>query len=109
MVEFEDEVVDLLTKKGFSEKWGGRQVDRVIQEMIMNVLAKKMLKKELRKKQKMMRSEEHTYELQSPDQIVCRLLLEKKKNQQQSFNSFRKLAKHVLQGFTSLRMYMLHA
>src|SRR5947208_16218526 len=27
------------------------------------------------------RSEEHTSELQSPDHIVCRLLLEKKKNQ----------------------------
>src|SRR5258708_28761391 len=28
---------------------------------------------------KRMRSEEHTSELQSPDQLVCRLLLEKKK------------------------------
>src|SRR5258708_34413947 len=27
------------------------------------------------------RSEEHTYELQSPDHLVCRLLLEKKKKQ----------------------------
>src|SRR5258708_25064451 len=26
------------------------------------------------------RSEEHTYELQSPDHLVCRLLLEKKKS-----------------------------
>src|SRR5258708_25702773 len=29
------------------------------------------------------RSEEHTSELQSPDHLVCRLLLEKKKDQQQ--------------------------
>src|SRR5258708_14499695 len=29
-----------------------------------------------------MRSEEHTSELQSPDHLVCRLLLEKKKKQQ---------------------------
>src|SRR5947208_12001152 len=29
------------------------------------------------------RSEEHTSELQSPDHLVCRLLLEKKKYQQQ--------------------------
>src|SRR5258708_23954671 len=29
------------------------------------------------------RSEEHTSELQSPDHLVCRLLLEKKKNKQQ--------------------------
>src|SRR6476660_10516021 len=28
------------------------------------------------------RSEEHTSELQSPDQLVCRLLLEKKKHKQ---------------------------
>src|SRR5258708_27949543 len=30
------------------------------------------------------RSEEHTYELQSPDHLVCRLLLEKKKNTRHS-------------------------
>src|SRR5438552_7883059 len=30
------------------------------------------------------RSEEHTSELQSPDHLVCRLLLEKKKNKTQS-------------------------
>src|SRR5947208_12652481 len=29
-----------------------------------------------------LRSEEHTSELQSPDHLVCRLLLEKKKNRQ---------------------------
>src|SRR5258708_27688477 len=33
------------------------------------------------------RSEEHTSELQSPDHLVCRLLLEKKKNTCQSFNT----------------------
>src|SRR5258708_30907572 len=32
------------------------------------------------------RSEEHTSELQSPDHLVCRLLLEKKKNIKQSKN-----------------------
>src|SRR5258708_30027826 len=31
-------------------------------------------------KREEMRSEEHTSELQSPDHLVCRLLLEKKKN-----------------------------
>src|SRR5258708_15428410 len=31
-------------------------------------------------KQGQVRSEEHTSELQSPDHLVCRLLLEKKKN-----------------------------
>src|SRR5258708_24072121 len=33
-------------------------------------------------KEKLRRSEEHTSELQSPDHLVCRLLLEKKKNKQ---------------------------
>src|SRR5258708_25565025 len=32
------------------------------------------------------RSEEHTSELQSPDHLVCRLLLEKKKNDKVSTN-----------------------
>src|SRR5258708_9391820 len=31
-------------------------------------------------REKRVRSEEHTSELQSPDHLVCRLLLEKKKN-----------------------------
>src|SRR5258708_29835638 len=31
------------------------------------------------------RSEEHTSELQSPDHLVCRLLLEKKKNKNQNY------------------------
>src|SRR5258708_12780505 len=35
----------------------------------------------------MPRSEEHTSELQSPDHLVCRLLLEKKKNTQTTHNS----------------------
>src|SRR5947208_11608262 len=33
-----------------------------------------------------LRSEEHTSELQSPDHIVCRLLLEKKKTNKFTFN-----------------------
>src|SRR5258708_8866329 len=33
----------------------------------------------LDEKVKVLRSEEHTFELQSPDHLVCRLLLEKKK------------------------------
>src|SRR5258708_31013523 len=34
----------------------------------------------------LLRSEEHTSELQSPDHLVCRLLLEKKKNNKTSNN-----------------------
>src|SRR5258708_10417444 len=33
------------------------------------------------------RSEEHTSELQSPDHLVCRLLLEKKKNNKRYINN----------------------
>src|SRR5258708_29184103 len=33
------------------------------------------------------RSEEHTSELQSPDHLVCRLLLEKKKNNKETHNT----------------------
>src|SRR5207244_6185100 len=34
------------------------------------------------------RSEEHTSELQSPDHLVCRLLLEKKKNNKTSLTTY---------------------
>src|SRR3990170_8264534 len=34
------------------------------------------------------RSEEHTSELQSPDHLVCRLLLEKKKKKYNNFTDF---------------------
>src|SRR5258708_24312977 len=34
------------------------------------------------------RSEEHTSELQSPDHLVCRLLLEKKKRKSQHLDNF---------------------
>src|SRR5258708_9937448 len=37
------------------------------------------------------RSEEHTSELQSPDHLVCRLLLEKKKNKLQQLNGINTL------------------
>src|SRR5258708_23493607 len=40
-----------------------------------------------------MRSEEHTSELQSPDHLVCRLLLEKKKTQHAKHR--RDLAPHI--------------
>src|SRR5438552_12316196 len=38
---------------------------------------------------RVLRSEEHTSELQSPDHLVCRLLLEKKKNTNSSTRSTR--------------------
>src|SRR5947208_12703442 len=45
------------------------------------------------------RSEEHTSELQSPDHLVCRLLLEKKKKNQPTISSSiprtRRICNHV--------------
>src|SRR5258708_23708532 len=38
------------------------------------------------------RSEEHTSELQSPDHLVCRLLLEKKKNFRQNISTLSNTA-----------------
>src|SRR3989454_2129521 len=38
--------------------------------------------------ERLRRSEEHTSELQSPCNLVCRLLLEKKKNQSRRFVSY---------------------
>src|SRR5438552_11614382 len=43
------------------------------------------------------RSEEHTSELQSPDHLVCRLLLEKKKKRTPITDSTRMLAPAVTQ------------
>src|SRR5260364_419183 len=42
---------------------------------------------------KLFRSEEHTSELQSPDHLVCRLLLEKKKKQKKCFPAHAQEAK----------------
>src|SRR5258708_22157541 len=39
----------------------------------------RLLRQAIGPERKLMRSEEHTSELQSPDHLVCRLLLEKKK------------------------------
>src|SRR5438094_6160478 len=40
-------------------------------------------------------SEEHTSELQSPYDLVCRLLLEKKKNKKKANRKAQKRSKHV--------------
>src|SRR5207244_8338094 len=39
----------------------------------------RQIRREIKRRKKKGRSEEHTSELQSPDHLVCRLLLEKKK------------------------------
>src|SRR5258708_30986307 len=40
----------------------------------------RLVERQTRRARSFRRSEEHTSELQSPDHLVCRLLLEKKKN-----------------------------
>src|SRR2546430_7329300 len=45
------------------------------------------------------RSEEHTSELQSQSNLVCRLLLEKKKNEQSSASKESKLISHILRHY----------
>src|SRR5258708_31874237 len=42
------------------------------------------------------RSEEHTSELQSPDHLVCRLLLEKKKKKTQLYRHITVVAKELI-------------
>src|SRR5258707_6137337 len=46
----------------------------------------RFLPREIRNLQRLLRSEEHTSELQSRQYLVCRLLLEKKKKLEQLFN-----------------------
>src|SRR5438552_13331858 len=62
------------------------------------------------------RSEEHTSELQSPDHLVCRLLLEKKKNQHSHLRTKHKKQKNpspctlVFQSYsTTLLAYLTYS
>src|SRR5258708_8959132 len=48
------------------------------------------------KRSKFRRSEEHTSELQSPDHLVCRLLLEKKKKKKRSCKHVNKSTQRTI-------------
>src|SRR2546426_3345609 len=50
------------------------------------------------------RSEEHTSELQSPCNLVCRLLLEKKKNTKQQ----KETTSHITYSLTTTKLTQLH-
>src|SRR5258708_24248499 len=52
------------------------------------------------------RSEEHTSELQSPDHLVCRLLLEKKKNIQRTQDAPLTAAQHLSQRIPASSSYL---
>src|SRR5256885_9243471 len=55
------------------------------------------------------RSEEHTSELQSPCNLVCRLLLEKKKkNTQMHTKTFSNLHRHLTSSHTKYQRCMQH-
>jgi len=49
LIDFDEKLVKEISKLGFSIKWGGRQIDRTIQEKIMNIVATKLLKGEIEK------------------------------------------------------------
>src|SRR6266496_6491661 len=55
------------------------QHDRAIQQRPVSILDLRQFFDELRERRHVVRSEEHTSELQSRRDLVCRLLLEKKK------------------------------
>ncbi len=50
-ISISDQVIKVLAEAGFSQKWGGRQIDRVIQDKIMNQIATKLLTGEIKKQQ----------------------------------------------------------
>lgn len=47
-VEFSEELIQAVTKKGFSREWGAREINRVVRDEIEDRLAKKILTGELR-------------------------------------------------------------
>ena len=50
-ISFDEVVIKQLSREGFSTKWGGRQVDRIIQEKVANKIAEKILTGEIKKRQ----------------------------------------------------------
>src|SRR5258708_31746552 len=63
---------------------GGRSSARLTAPTVAaGAVARKWLKEKFGTEFRACRSEEHTSELQSPDHLVCRLLLEKKKRNKQ--------------------------
>lgn len=50
-ISFDEAVIEQISGEGFSPKWGGRQADRVIQEKVANLIAEKILKGEVKKRQ----------------------------------------------------------
>ena len=79
------EKIDLVVEKAIVRLIEKASKDQSLEALIKTLIVEKVMSKlkPLMNRyiaKKIARSEEHTYELQSPDQLVCRLLLEKKKN-----------------------------
>src|SRR5256885_13302518 len=76
-----------------------RSIERVTLSCVMNELTKRGFGEHFAVENGEMRSEEHTSELQSPCNLVCRLLLEKKK---------RSRSKHTLHYILMGRTMLSH-
>ena len=50
-MEFSQETAERLAQEAFSDEWGGREADRIIQNKVSNVIAEKILKGEIVKNQ----------------------------------------------------------
>lgn len=50
IIDFNKDLTKQLSEAGFSEKWGGRQIERTIQEKVTNVIAQKILEGKIKPK-----------------------------------------------------------
>lgn len=51
IINFNQNLVKDLAKNSFSNKWGGRQIERTMQEKITNIIAQKILQGEIKKRE----------------------------------------------------------
>src|SRR5258708_17878078 len=72
---------DLAKKPNPIPFWTGGVIVRTVFLIVVTVIAARVASPQVENLRSLLetRSEEHTSELQSPDHLVCRLLLEKKK------------------------------
>src|SRR5256884_5513968 len=70
----------MLIKGWVTAKWGTTAGNRRARYYQLTALGRKQLDAEMSQFERVIRSEEHTSELQSRLHLVCRLLLEKKNN-----------------------------
>src|SRR5256885_12001604 len=66
-----------------------------LQQAQKQLQAEAQLRQQFQQAQQQLRSEEHTSELQSPCNLVCRLLLEKKKKKTSTVERYRRHKNHA--------------